>query len=107
MKDKYDEAVEYLTENPKAIWHSWGTPTSHPSGCLFQYVTPTGDDGETYCGCLTLIRGSSNFKACTPELTEAIRADKRIPEKGDEITVEHLPIFAEWQRRIDKELNRV
>jgi hypothetical protein len=39
-------------------------------------------------------------------LTKAIRADARIPEGPQWITVNDLPVFAEWQRRLDKELKR-
>ena len=111
--DKYDEAVAYLTEHPDEISAAWCVPEDgDESGCakahcLFQYVTPTGEAccGGRYCGCPTLIVGRS-FRAWTDELTVAIRADQRIPKNPDNITIDHLSIFAEWQRRIDKELNR-
>lgn len=117
MSDKYDEAIAYLTKHPDAIQDAWQAGDVHEeAGCLFVAVAPehqlyghsvpftSGGD----CGCLTTIRcGDSRFAlAWTKELTEAIRADERIPKDPDDITVEHLPIFAEWQRRIDKELNR-
>lgn len=38
------------------------------------------------------------------ELTHAIRSDDRIPENAREITLEHLPVFKEWQERLDKEI---
>jgi len=54
-----------------------------------------------------MIRGGE-YCAWTAELTALIRADNRLPGCGDfsEITVDHLPIFAGWQRRIDLALNR-
>lgn len=35
-----------------------------------------------------------------------LAADKRIPKKPEGITPENLKHFAEWQRRLDIELNR-
>lgn len=106
MSDKYQKAVEYLTRYPEQIGGAWSEPLSHPSGCLFQFVTPSGKCqhdlyGLAY-GCLTTIR--DGFQAHTPELTAAIRADKRIPKCSSLITPRHLPVFAEWQARIDREL---
>lgn len=107
MPDKYDNAVEYLTKNPSEIERAWYDPFSHvSSGCLFKFVTPNGCCyfNRIAHGCLTSVRDGSI--AYTPELTEAIRADERIPMRGDNIEVKHLPVFAEWQRRLDKEFNR-
>jgi len=108
MPDKYDKAIDYLTENPDQIWNSWNEPHSYPQGCLFMYVSKTEHTANNI-GCLTTIRRNDGFGkvACTPELTEAIRADERIPKGARDIKVEDLPVFAEWQRRLDKELNRV
>jgi hypothetical protein len=111
-KDKYDVAVEYLTEHPEEIEYAWHYLGKHPGAPLFVFVTPNGrllqDDGTLLlkCGCLTTIRAFQHEEAYTPELTAAIRADERIPSDGKNATVADLPVFAEWQRRIDKELNR-
>lgn len=100
MKDKYDEAVEYLTQNPTKILDAWHHPHSQTGGCLFVHA------GRRFiCGCLTQIR-KGIYDAETPALTAAIRADGRIPVDVAEITVASLPVFTEWQRRLDKELNR-
>lgn len=106
-KDKYDLAIEYLTEHPGEIDDAWGEPQWHEAGCLFGYCAKTATDevDGLICGCLTQVK-HENMPALTEELTQAIRADTRIPRASD-ITVSHLPIFAEWQRRIDKELGRV
>jgi hypothetical protein len=104
-KDKYDEAIEYLQLMPKEIWDAWTTYSrlpQHSAHCLF---APCGQDNRF--GCLTQIRADCGYIAATPELTKAILADKRIPSFGPAIICKDLPIFAEWQRRIDKELNRV
>lgn len=108
MPDKYDKAIDYFTENPDQICEFWNTPHLYPQGCLFVYASETGRSINNI-GCLTTIRRNNGFgtEACTPELTEAIRADERIPKDARDIKVEDLPVFAEWQRRIDRELNRV
>jgi len=109
MSDKYDKAVEYLTENPGEIVDVWGGVIRGDATCLFSFVSPDGSvarepvNGELV-GCLTMIKGG-RYPAYTEKLTAEIRADDRIPETGM-VTVESLPIFAEWQRRIDKELGR-
>jgi len=116
MRDKYDDAIEYLTTNPDKIFETWAEPQRRKGGCLFSAVTPSGriweerDDGQT-CGCLTQIRGrdentNERLVAWTTELTTAIRADDRLPNSECGITVENLPVFAEWQRKIDLILER-
>ena len=102
--DKYDEAIEYLTENPIEIADAWGGPSKYPAGCLFNFCG-IDDSSHTY-GCLTQVRAGI-MKAQTPELTAEIAADNRIPVHEYDITPADLPVFAEWQRRLDKELNRV
>ena len=96
-KDIYDLEVERLTENPCEIYLSWVS-----SGPLFQFCGP-----QDTCGCLTMVaRGAIN--AATVELTEEIRKHKHLfPASGSSIKTKHLPVFAEWQRRIDKDLNRI
>jgi len=107
MPDKYDKAIAYLTQHPKEIMDAWydggvcQLPSAHPAACLFQYA---GNSPFKCCGCLTMVK--NGCRAETPELTKAIRADERIPNGCEAITLEHLPVFAEWQRRLDKELNR-
>lgn len=112
--DKYDAAIEFLSKHPDLIMASWyDIPLSDRKDiinahsiahCLFQRCGPAD------CGCLTTIRGlyyAGNYPfAATDELTEAIQNDERIPHDERYIEVSHLPIFAEWQRRLDKELGR-
>ena len=105
MGDKYYKAVQYLTKHPEKIKDAWNFPFTFSSGCLFNYA---GDTKNSGIGCLTQIRknedGHVSVNAETPELTEEIRKDKRIPKNPKYIRVKHLPVFAEWQRRLDKEL---
>ena len=105
MSDKYDKAIEYLTDHPSEIERAWNNPRNHEMGCLFTYAQHPVFD-RFMCGCLTQIR-EGGMGAQTKELTKAIRADRGIPFRAEDITVETLPVFAEWQRRLDKELGRV
>lgn len=77
---------------------------------LFRFASVNGyasrDSKGKAIGCLTMVRGGKACLAATPELTAAIRADDRLPSDEEHITPEHLPVMAEWQRRLDKELNR-
>jgi hypothetical protein len=101
MKDKYDEQIERLTKNPARIKDEWSDAIG-----IFDYAERSYGPWSDDCGCLTMIRSGGGYRAQTEELTKAIRADKRIPKRDADIKPEHLPVFAEWQRRIDKELNR-
>jgi len=98
VSDKYDEEVAYLTEFSGYIHHAWNA--ANP---LFGFVSMTGDEwtGDQQCGCLTQIRVGDK-EAWLPELTKEIRADERIPTDAHDITVEDLPVFAEWQRKLDE-----
>ena len=115
-KNKYDAAIEYLLAQPdfdQAVFRAWVDPNNYPEGCLFSFVTPDKEQRVIKlqtgryerCGCLTQIH-SREGEACTPELTMAIRADSRLPDCVEDIRPEHLPIFKEWQERIDRELGR-
>lgn len=91
------------------------------AGSLFTYVTPTGHivdnhDRGVSCGCLTQIRDGGvaynrhvafRYDGMDFDLTEEIQEDERIPVHPREITLESLPVFAEWQRRLDIEIRNV
>ena len=97
--DKYDRAVAYLTKRPHLIYNAW----SHGFMENFHIrarVLFSAAGGFHGCGCLTQVKSGS--PAHTPALERAIRADIRIPWNADEITVKSLPVFAEWQRRLDR-----
>ncbi len=98
MSDRYDAAIKLLQENPGQIVEAWGFFHSHPAGCLFATVPGVGV-------CLTQIRKGSGrvggpFESWKPKdaLTQRIEGDERIPANEDEITVDMLPMFAEYQR---------
>jgi hypothetical protein len=114
--DKYDLAVEYFRKNPDRIEKEWNhaicSPDEFPHGAVLFGPVARVVYRETCCGCLSQV--AAGVMAETEELATAIRADERIPRvKGTErdefdrplpfaIKVKHLPIFAEWRRRIDK-----
>ena len=104
-KDKYDHAIDYLTEHPEDIEDAWCSPFEWigRGGELFQFAWKDGY--EPGCGCLTQIRGDG-AEAETWELTLAIQNDESIPCSESDITVEDLSHFAYWQRRLDKVLGR-
>ena len=109
-KNKYDIAIEYLTNNPHNIFHAWSLSVNHSSSvihahCLFERIGDVMNVED--CGCLTEIREDTQKFACIDweidyDLTERIRADERIPTHPWLIGIETLPVFKEWQERIDK-----
>lgn len=104
--DKYDRAIAYLRNHPEEIHAAWDTAAcrknARAKGWELFTVCSEYDDGSY--GCLTQVRAGE--EAYTDKLTNAIRADTRLPATSNGITVKSLPLFARWQRRIDKELGR-
>lgn len=103
-RDAYDEAVEFLIENDQLIYNSWNHPYSTLGGILFIYAAPKKN--IIACGCLTQIK-KGHMGCSDNEITKQIQADNRLPDNVTAIKREHLPVFAEWQRRLDKHWNRV
>jgi len=129
MNDKYDDAIAFLTENPEHIREAWGDPETNEEegGILFGFVGPDWKDNSISvryegehgtCGCLQQIRkcrvvdeydsmeealdaDGSMVGSYWPRLWEKIAGDRRLPHDEHDITVEDLPVFAEWQREID------
>ena len=126
--DKYDLAIDYLTENPSQIRDAWGDPSEYEGrgGELFGFVGPdwkSNDNKVRYdgeigtCGCLQQIRAAlvtDEYQNMTeaiargqmsgsywPRLWEKIANDRNLPHDEDDITLEDLSVFAEWQREID------
>lgn len=110
--DKYDIAIEELKKNPAEIVNAWDFPKTHPAGCLFKKIGEGWDmELRARCGCLTQIKANIDYYAINhdkvdEEITKQIMADERIPASVSDITIDHLPVFAEWQRKIDKLYNR-
>ena len=92
MSDKYDKAIEILSDDPEQINKAWDYYLSHPAGCLFDLVPGIGV-------CLTQIRGGLG-KTDHP-LAIRVMNDVRIPANEKDITPTMLPVFAEYQREFD------
>lgn len=113
--DVYAKAVDFFKENPDQIMKVWDDPKSHWSGVLFQAVSIDGQgrDNEEglFCGDLCEIR-SLMAHAWNLKLQEEIMNDPRLPKIFasnnffPKITEDVLDVYAEWQRKIDKALNR-
>lgn len=104
MNDKYARAVKYLKAHPLEIQYHWNYPRPDGPGCLFQPASRNENTkNDQSIGCLTQIR-CGGWNAETVKLTLAIRADERIPDLSDGITPDNLHAFAQWQRRLDREL---
>lgn len=128
--DKYDAAIDYLTEHPEMIAEAWGNPEDYEGrgGELFGFVGPdwkNNDNKVRYegqhgtCGCLQQIRAckvndeydsmeealradGAMVGSFWPRLWAKIANDRNLPHCESDITVEDLPIFADWQREIDE-----
>jgi hypothetical protein len=110
--DIYNEQIEYLTKNPNQIANDWSTGKG-----LFKRIGNDKYNEHYMSGCLTMIRNHPFYNntlndALMPvvafinnkpnfELTKEIIEDERIPVSVLRIRSEHLPVFAEWQRKID------
>ena len=110
MPDIYDQEIEYLKRNPRQIYSHW-----NKSGPLFGRACNPNHDTLSAIGCLTQIRSEDHYNAQTPEITTLIREDSRIPYTPSyahkyagicSITLDDLPVFAEWQRKMDIEFQR-
>lgn len=100
--DKYDKEIERLTENPDKIQDSWQYP-----GPLFAYVVRLELVPAGTVGCLTMYRSKVHRPDTAPlemqtTLTE-LANDTRLPDNDKKIEPKHLRVFAEWQRRLDRE----
>jgi hypothetical protein len=103
----YDAQIAKLTKNPKLIPIEWQMGNG-----LFKVIGNNQID-DCHAGCLTTIRDADPSvmdKAYIngeydPVLTKQIRDDNRLPRYVRDITVEMLPVFKEWQEKIDKMQN--
>lgn len=96
----YDAQIARLTQNPEEISNDWTAQVG-----LFRIIDSKGIPNLN-SGCLTMIRGLNGWEAFikgeyNPEITKEIRNDTRLPGEMGDIGVHHLPIFKEWNLRID------
>lgn len=105
--DKYDKQIEEIKSGHSTIKEDW-----YKAKGLFAFATDCKAElssVEATVGCLVMIRNSSGIvlaqdQELAKKLTNEILLDKRLPRLPEEIKEEHLPVFAEWQRRLDKEI---
>ena len=93
--DIYSEDVEYLKKNPAKIKEHWN---------MWSPLFRTADGKDTYgssIGCLTQIKLYSRTTGF-PEFDAKLNADNNIPMESEDITVDQLESFAEYQRELDK-----
>lgn len=107
--DIYDQEIATLTKYPERIYDHWNgtSPLFSKAGRPGVYQ----DKNNLSIGCLTQIKitkdSSYIYVSEVPSFTEEIYADDRIPGDAKKISLEMLPVFADYQRRLDAELNRV
>lgn len=92
--DKYDQAIEYLTKNPKEIAGAWTLP-HRTGGILFAMKR----HGGSYCPSMVASYGYATTKQ-EQELVDKLRVCGKVINRED-IKVEHLPLFADIQRYWD------
>lgn len=98
----YDEQIAYLTKYPKQIENHWLKGEG-----LFKLLSGW-HSFRFNAGCLTTIRSNPTSNKVyikediDEDLTLQINSDIRIPKSPEDITVEHLPVFKEWQEKIDE-----
>lgn len=117
MNEFYAKEVARLrASSADVIFNSWfGSALfdERPRSPLFAFITPSGlpesPDGvrsHVQCGCLTQIKAGV-APAWTTELAVRIRNDARLPSSPNDVTPEHLEVFAEWQEKIDAEIRPI
>jgi hypothetical protein len=101
-KNKYDEAIEYLTENPGEIYGAWSYP-SGKLGCLFRFLGPD-DKQNANIGCPSMVK-AGNYNSFENKMNEFVRKMK-IPCSSLYIKPKHLPLFKLIQEEADRVYNR-
>lgn len=122
MANKYESAIARLRKIYEqsgeaafndAIEAAWARCNGNENGCLFLFCSPSGNYERVvleglHCGCLTQVRAPEvRFPAWTPELTEKIRADDRIPFGPNYIRhPDQLEVFREYQELMDNTIRK-
>lgn len=95
--------LKRLQSNPSDILRSYNSSTP-----LFAKMGATSEDRELpLCGTIVQIRGGTDSETMDFEVyingysysnfKSLIKEDERIPKREEEIRLEDLPVFAEWQ----------
>lgn len=110
-QDRYDLAMAHLNKHPEELEDSILFADSYPGGPLFfnaarnPYSYLKVEKG--WLGNPVQIREyPDHFVAETDWLTSAILKDDRLPKSAADCRLEHLPVIAQWQRKIDTVLKR-
>ena len=98
-KNEYEKQIEYLTENPDRIGDAWVCGEG-----LFAFCSKSRSGVSSGIGCLTMIR--KDHHVTSEAFEDEIRTDQRIPVDPLDVRPEHLPVFKEWQEKLDVELER-
>lgn len=115
MPDIYDEAIAHLTAHPELIYDAWDNPRRYWYGCLFRTLpdpdSPLGSYLVPYKtpGCPVQIYNTNN-KRCPWSYTsgnedldlyiQTLTDD--FPKTPSNIRSDHLPMFADIQRKADR-----
>lgn len=99
MADKYDQAIAAIKNQNLNIVSVWDLSGGQSAGnlipqCLFQRIANPAVGAVNWhnFGCLTMVK-SEELPVQTPELTEKIKNDPRIPVDPEKITVEDLEVL--------------
>lgn len=95
--DKYDKAIAYYTKHPDLIHEDWADPNPGRPSELFKMLRCVNDSRR----CPVMLREDTTFYTPPTKLAQRIANDERLPAKVDDLTLEHLPILAEYQRLDD------
>jgi hypothetical protein len=115
MQDIYDEAIKHLTDHPELIDDAWESPRRYWYGCLFRVLADPDSDLGMYMvkgktpGCPMQIN-NMNSKLSPRNYTSGIEdLDLYIQTLTDDFPVitsdirsDHLPMFADLQRKADR-----
>jgi hypothetical protein len=110
-RDRYTRSIRNLraiynrhgsVDFKHAVNIAWNRPDVNKNGSLFLFCSASGNRENNVCGCLTQIRRGSH-EATDPFLTSNIQNDARLAVHVEDIKhPDELPVYAEWQRRMDR-----
>lgn len=111
VKDRYDQEVEILTENPALIHIAWAVTSA-----LFRPMLRHKEDVRVCPSCLTQAKlwieralrehdpkpaYNNLVRLAGDDVVQQLWCDDQIPSDERDITVSQLKEFARWQRAMD------